>query len=355
MAPRRAPYYATHARSLLLSRKSCVSLPNDPMPVLTTLLLLAAPVAQSNDVVLSPAVAFSVHDEPVDGLGDTFNPSGFAGLVRTQSTRADRAMLEYDLTGIQPSSLQSAFFAGQVNVNNAANNGVRTFDFRVYAGNGNADLSDYQAPSMLIGTGSYQPPTTSSFSYSFDATAAVQAALAAGATHVGVRCEGTSNPNFPNILSSAGTLTIKATAGVGSPYCVAAPNATGSPGSLAASGSNVAAGNDLTLTAAQLPPFAFGFFIVSQAQGFVMNAGGSEGNLCLGGSIGRYVGPGQIQQSSAAGSFSLALDLTQTPQPLGFVAASAGDTWNFQAWYRDVSAQGLATSNFTPGLEILFQ
>ena len=91
-----------------------------------------------------------------------------------------------------------------------------------------------------------------------------------------------------------------------------------------------------------------------QTQGSVANPGGSEGILCLGGAIGRYVGPGQIVNSGATGEVSLALDLTQTPQPTGFVSVQPGETWNFQAWYRD-AVGGTATSNFTDGLEVQFQ
>jgi hypothetical protein len=50
----------------------------------------------------------------------------------------------------------------------------------------------------------------------------------------------------------------------------------------------------------------------------------------------------------------LALDLTQIPQPTGFVSVAAGDTWNFQCWYRD-AVGGVATSNFTDGLSVDFQ
>ncbi|MDG1984154.1 MAG: hypothetical protein P8M11_06290, partial [Planctomycetota bacterium] len=72
------------------------------------------------------------------------------------------------------------------------------------------------------------------------------------------------------------------------------------------------------------------------------------------GAIGRYVGPGQIVNSGATGEVTLPLDLTQTPQPTGFVSVQPGETWNFQAWYRD-SVGGSATSNFTDGLSITFQ
>lgn len=142
--------------------------------------------------------------------------------------------------------------------------------------------------------------------------------------------------------------------GPGMSYCMANPNSTGAVATLTADGSAVAADNDITLTADMLPNNAFGFFITSQTQGFVMNPGGSEGNLCLAGDIGRYVGMGQIQNTGMTGSFSLALDLTQTPQPTGFVSVAAGETWNFQGWFRDSSMTG-PTSNFTEGLSIDFQ
>ena len=86
---------------------------------------------------------------------------------------------------------------------------------------------------------------------------------------------------------------------------------------------------------------------------FVQMPGGSRGNLCLGGAIGRYVGPGQIKNSGATGSFMLALNLTQTPTPTGLVSVLPGEAWNFQAWHRD-AVGGVATSNFTDGVRVQF-
>lgn len=84
------------------------------------------------------------------------------------------------------------------------------------------------------------------------------------------------------------------------------------------------------------------------------NPGGSAGVLCLGGAIGRYVGPGQVQSSGASGSFALSLDLPRTPTPTGFAAIGAGETWSFQVWHRDVIGGHIA-SNFTNGVEISFR
>ena len=140
---------------------------------------------------------------------------------------------------------------------------------------------------------------------------------------------------------------------IGTNYCMANANSTGSIGVQSALGSATVADNDVTLVASSLPNNSFGFFIASLDQGFVANPAGSQGNLCLAGAIGRYVGPGQIQNSGGNGEFQLAIDLTMVPQPTGLVSVSAGESWNFQTWFRDVVG-GTATSNFTNGLEIDF-
>jgi hypothetical protein len=141
---------------------------------------------------------------------------------------------------------------------------------------------------------------------------------------------------------------------LGTSYCSpAVVNSSGQSATTRASGSASVAANNLTLTAARLPFNSFGFFLTSRTQGFTQNPGGSSGHLCLGGAIGRYVGPGQIKNSGLAGSFDLSPNLTQTPSPTGFVQVLAGQTWNFQSWYRD-AVGGVPTSNFTDGLSLLF-
>ena len=141
----------------------------------------------------------------------------------------------------------------------------------------------------------------------------------------------------------------------GTSFCgPAVTNSSGAPAEISVSGTPVASLNDLTLICSSMPPNSFGFFLVSQTQGFVANPGGSQGDLCLGGAIGRYVGPGQILNSGAGGQISLAADLTQIPSPTGFISASPGDIFNFTTWFRD-SSMGTATSNFSQGVEVTFQ
>jgi len=170
---------------------------------------------------------------------------------------------------------------------------------------------------------------------------------------------GTYDPNPPlnaatgAAVYAAGTYSSGGPVSLGTSYCTATVNSTGGTASMSATGSLVAAANSVTLRADGLPNSAFGFFLTSRTQGFVQNPGGSQGNLCLSGSIGRFVGPGQIKNSGATGAIDLAIDLTQQPTPTGAVAVQAGETWNFTAWHRDVVA-GAATSNFANGLALTF-
>ncbi|MEM6675449.1 MAG: family 16 glycosylhydrolase, partial [Planctomycetota bacterium] len=125
----------------------------------------------------------------------------------------------------------------------------------------------------------------------------------------------------------------------------ATPNSTGSPGLILAEGSLVAANNDVLLSASSLPSNVLGYFLTSTAPGLVANPGGSQGDLCVVGNIGRYTGPGQIVSSGLLGVASLPIDLTQVPTPTGPAAVQPGETRYFQFWHRD--ANPTVTSNFT--------
>ena len=140
---------------------------------------------------------------------------------------------------------------------------------------------------------------------------------------------------------------------LGTNYCTAVANSTGVAGAISAAGNPSASSNNVSLMAIGIPAQQFGIFVTSMSQAFVPGAGGtSNGNLCVGGTIGRLSAPNQIQNSGTTGEFSLALDLTAIPQGSGFVTVTAGETWNYQAWYRDGVGLG---SNFTDGLEIQYQ
>ncbi|MEZ6017602.1 MAG: hypothetical protein R3F49_21010 [Planctomycetota bacterium] len=140
---------------------------------------------------------------------------------------------------------------------------------------------------------------------------------------------------------------------IGANYCTANANSTGQTGVMSAAGSNSVAANDLQLTASNLPNNAFAFFIVSRVQGFIANPGGSSGNICLGGAIGR--GAGGIVNTAGTGRASVSVNLNSIPQPTGNVPVIAGETWNFQCWHRDSIPGGGATSNFSDAYSITFQ
>ncbi|MEM9379037.1 MAG: serine hydrolase [Planctomycetota bacterium] len=135
------------------------------------------------------------------------------------------------------------------------------------------------------------------------------------------------------------------------PYCSTVPNSTGQSGLCSATGSAYLLANDLTIHASQLPQDAFGALLVSRQQGFVPNAGGSQGNLCLGGSIGRYFNA--IMSSGSSGTMSLDINVNAIPSATGFFAVTSGERLNFQWWHRDLSTSG-ATSNYTNGLQVSF-
>jgi len=138
---------------------------------------------------------------------------------------------------------------------------------------------------------------------------------------------------------------------IGNAYCnPAVVNSSGLPGIITAHGSSVVSANYVTLIASQLPTDEFGHFLNSQTQGFVANPGGSQGNLCLGGSIGRHLST--LASTGAAGELTAALDLTQLPTPGGPYAVLPGETWNFQVWFRDHNPG--PTSNFTDAVSIAF-
>ncbi|MEZ6015618.1 MAG: hypothetical protein R3F49_10920 [Planctomycetota bacterium] len=143
---------------------------------------------------------------------------------------------------------------------------------------------------------------------------------------------------------------------LGNTYCrPTVANSTGCGGIVLANGDPRLATGALELTATLLPQNSFGFFLTSQAQDLVLAAGGSQGNLCLGGSIGRLVGPGQVIDSGSSGSFTLEVNLNAIPAPTltGHVAVQPGETWNFQAWHRDTNPT--LTSNFTDAVSVTFQ
>jgi hypothetical protein len=325
--------------------------------------------------VFAPVFAASVHDEPVDGIGDSFNATPFEGLIRVQSTREDRALEEYDLGSIAGQSIASATLSGRVAVNNAFDNGVRTFDFLLYAGNGVADLSDFQIPAALVGTGQYHPPIDVDFTFQFDVTSQVQALLAGGSTFVGLRVAGSSNPNFPNILVTTdchldvvlGSAPIveyctPGLFGVSACPCSNPPagaargcdnsSATGGA-SLVGSGSPSLAADTLLLTTSGQRPNGTSIVL----QGTTSNGAGvafGQGVRCVAGTLKRlYVksASGGSISAPGAGDASISARSSAVGDPIG-----AGQQRFYMVYYRDPNVLGgcsaLSTFNATDALAV---
>jgi FG-GAP repeat protein len=138
---------------------------------------------------------------------------------------------------------------------------------------------------------------------------------------------------------------------LGTPYCGPANlNSAGVYAELAARGHAAALDNCASLEVTKMPPGQIGMLMTSQTQGFTLPPG-SQGNLCLGGAIGRYTD--QLFQTGPEGRYEAWLDLKNMPQPGGFVSAQPGETWNFQVWFRDNNPG--PTSNFTDAVAITFE
>lgn len=131
-------------------------------------------------------------------------------------------------------------------------------------------------------------------------------------------------------------------------YCYGAANSTAERGFIQALG-NRSTTSTQTLVISGLPS-AFGFCLASLAVGDVPMAGGSQGTLCLGGSIGRF---GIYSTAGTMGTAQVSVHPAAISQPTGTVSAMSGETWHFQSWHRD-SVGGVAVSNFTNAVAIPF-
>ncbi len=141
---------------------------------------------------------------------------------------------------------------------------------------------------------------------------------------------------------------------LGSSYCIpSTPNSQGLFAQADLFGSPESVRNNATLTVGNLPPGEFGFALASSQQGFLANPGGGQGNLCLGGALGRLNQTQQIQAAGPAGTIEQELPLQAMPQPTGTRVVLAGETWNFQWWYRDTNP--VSTSNLSNGVSFSFQ
>jgi hypothetical protein len=125
-------------------------------------------------------------------------------------------------------------------------------------------------------------------------------------------------------------------------YCPTTANSFGDGAVLGVNGSQSVQANDLVLTARGVAANQFSIFFYGQNQTSAQVAGGT---LCVGGPFYRL----GVSQANAAGDVLYALDLNAPPDPAGQI--QAGQTWNFQLWYRDPAGAG---SDFSDALSIPF-
>jgi len=136
-------------------------------------------------------------------------------------------------------------------------------------------------------------------------------------------------------------------------YCTANANSTGVTGTITAQNIDLNA-RTMEVAAANLPTNVFALSLASLDQGFLTNPGGSSGNLCLSGNIGRFLS-GTIVSTGATGTILEIANLDAIPQPSSFVVVQSGETWNFQYWHRDlIVGLGIPTSNYTDGVSVFF-
>ncbi|MEL6429362.1 MAG: hypothetical protein AAFR54_09295 [Planctomycetota bacterium] len=136
---------------------------------------------------------------------------------------------------------------------------------------------------------------------------------------------------------------------LGANFCgPAVPNSTGVSARILALGSSVAAANDLDLHVVDAPASAFGLMVTSTDTMVVANPGGVSGTLCIAGpDLARHP---SILQTSAAGTLLFEPDLTLIPLGASGTAVLAGDTRNWQFWFRD----GMSDANFTDAVAVSF-
>jgi hypothetical protein len=123
-------------------------------------------------------------------------------------------------------------------------------------------------------------------------------------------------------------------------------NSSGQGAVLRAVGSTSVAADDLLLSVTQMPPQTTGVFIVGDAR-LQPPLSLRAGLLCTGGTIARYAG----ESAGALGAYSLS-----GPVSLSQGLIQAGESYAFQAWYRDLTplAPCAATSNLSNSVLVTF-
>jgi len=129
-------------------------------------------------------------------------------------------------------------------------------------------------------------------------------------------------------------------------YCVGVANSVGVGARISSDGSSSIAANDLVLEVDGLPPSVPGIFYYGPNQ---TQLPFGEGWRCVSGSVTRL----SPTWSDQLGHLNRALDLASPPFSSGFGQVVAGESENFQFWYRDTMG-GPSGFNLSDALEVEF-
>ncbi len=151
----------------------------------------------------SPSVAVSIHDDEPDGLPDYFNNTPFTGLLRQQTSREDRAVLEFEVRPELVSDTASVSLNFDLVVNNSGGSQFREFSLYNYVGNGAADLFDFNSVDNFIETVALDLSVSPRGTYSIDVTSIMLQAIENEDTFIGFAFDPIGLDNFPTVLTDS--------------------------------------------------------------------------------------------------------------------------------------------------------
>lgn len=156
-----------------------------------------------------------------------------------------------------------------------------------------------------------------------------------------------ASPWHSSAVEICGSYNLQVFTSVGEGTVGSTQNSSGRSASMAGSGSTALADDRLVLGASGMATNQYGMFLASKSIAFV-DLPGSDGWLFLGGEIHRL--QHQLLPTGPLGAFHFEVDLGDIP---GYGPVQPGDTWHFQAWFRDQNPH--PTSNLTDRFDVTFQ
>ena len=136
-------------------------------------------------MLLDPVASGSILDKPRDGTGDILQTTSTT-RVRQIGDEEYRAIAEFDLSGLS-APVNLAVLDLQL-YDRMQGEPTRTFDLIGYAANGQAELADFAAPGTVLHTVTFWGEQAGGL-YQLDVTDEVNALLAGGTTHFGLRAD----------------------------------------------------------------------------------------------------------------------------------------------------------------------